>query len=134
MKVLCVAMIAIFGVCYSIMQACESHEWRGHRIVCCTNGTAIESKIGEKVWVAQKPGICGFSVTTKKSDTNWPKVLIFMLITVASICCCWWKFPFQKVRQILQCCYKTEAAEENQIQVKEVEMKVAKKLPKSQSF
>ena len=80
------------------------------------------------MWVAEKPGICSFSVTTKKSVTNLPKIIIISFITVVSVCCCCWKFPFQKVRQNIQGCFKTEAADENQIQGKEVEMKVGKKI------
>ena len=133
MKVLGFVMIAML-ICYSISKACESHEWRGHRIYCCNNGTAIQSKNGEKVWVAEKPEICNFAVSAKKSETSLPKIITFILITVASVCYCFWKFPFQKVWQSIQRCCKTEATEKNQKQGKEVELKVVKIMPKSQSF
>ena len=132
MKVLGSALITMLWLWYTASQACEMQEWQGHRIYCCANGTAIESKIGQKVWVAQKPRICNLPATTKMSEqTNLPKVIILTVIIVASVCVCLWKCLVQKVRRIIRFC-KTETEDENQ--VNEMEVKVMRKMPKSQSF
>ena len=131
MKLLIIATVLL---CYTMAQACEIQVWRGHKIHCCTNGTAIENASGGKVWVSQKPLICNESGNeTAKSETSVLKVIIFAFIIVASALCCWWKCPAQKIRLVILRCCKREAAEEEDQKKGEVQLKV-KKLPKSQSF
>ena len=64
-------IIATVWLCYTVAQACEIQVWRGHKIHCCTNGTAIKNASGGKVWVSQKPLICNESVNeTANSETS----------------------------------------------------------------
>ena len=45
-KVLIVLMLAMLMV----LQACKEKSWRGHRVLCCHNGTAIR-KLDKWIWV-----------------------------------------------------------------------------------
>ena len=124
-------ILAIY--CYATVEACFQQQWRGHKVICCPNGTAIETTTGQKIWVVQKSEVCDATGYVKNSKVaNW---VLFTIIGTLSGCCCWWKFPFKKVWRTVSKCCATEAQAEEQPEA--IEVKVIKatpaKLPRSQS-
>ena len=96
MKVYC--SIAALGLCFAIQEACESQQWRGHQILCCSNGTAIINK-GMKVWVAKRPFICAPTEKTKKSS-----IVIKVVGCVMLVACCGLQCYCTKWKNLLRCC------------------------------
>ena len=56
-KLLAIGIMFIRCV-FVINQTCEEEVWLGQKILCCTNGSAIETK-DKNVWVREKRVICG---------------------------------------------------------------------------
>ena len=50
----------------SVIVCCHKKEWKGLRILCCLNGTAIEGKNGNLIWTEEKLFMCGPTLQTLK--------------------------------------------------------------------
>ena len=125
--------------CYTIVvETCFQKDWRGHKVMCCPNGTATELAPNQKVWVAQKAIVCGASTIKEKSGSKLTKVIkwlmpLFTLALIAGFC--WRKFPCQRVAAIItKCCPDKANAAENLEEVKVVKAKAEATLLRSQSF
>ena len=131
----------VFAICIcAMLEACMQQQWRGHRIFCCSNGTAIESPTGQKVWVVQKPLICKDMTNKEESDAGNSKILkvLFVIVTCAiCACCCWYKCPVQNwCRRMSKCCMKKtgETVQPENIDIEAPKTEKKAKLPRSQSL
>ena len=52
-------MIMLITVIMLSSRACQEKVWRRHKILCCSNGSAIKNASGKWVWVQQRPLVCG---------------------------------------------------------------------------
>ena len=124
---------------YAIVEICVQREWRGHKVLCCPKGTAMEVSPGQNVWVTQKTSVCGASSIEEKPDSKSKKVmkwLIALLVLGIVACCCWRKFPIQRITaMITKCCpTKADVVENPKLEVKVIKTEAVAKLPRSQSF
>ena len=54
-----VAMLALLMTILMRSMVCEERMWRGHKVLCCNNGSAVMAAEGFWLWVKQRPPICG---------------------------------------------------------------------------
>ena len=70
--------------------ACENHQWKGHKILCCKNGTMFVIG-GQQVWVKERPVFCqasNNSVEEKTSAVRVIGIIVALIGTVFSVCQC----------------------------------------------
>ena len=122
MKFVCFVVAA--GICFAVGEACKIHEWRGHSIMCCKNGTALLQR-GKEIWVAEKPVLCALTKEQNHSNSAFAKLcggIMFLAV------CCLLYYCFKKRRQIQQCvirCYVNRQNEDQQAKVDTDEKEVA---------
>ena len=59
--------VVLANYCFAIVEEGFQLQWRGHKVICCPNGTAIEAASRQKIWVLQKSEICDATVDDKNS-------------------------------------------------------------------
>ena len=68
--------------------ACEERIWRGHKVLCCKNGSAVMAAEGKWIWVKERPPICGPELYKNVSKAASKATIVLIILgTIACVAC-----------------------------------------------
>ena len=83
-----IAMLFLLMTIVMRSMACEERMWRGHKVLCCNNGSAVMAAEGEWIWVKERPPICGAGLYRNVSKAaSKATIVIIILGTIACVAC-----------------------------------------------
>ena len=58
-KIIFLIGVIMCAVTIIVIMACEEKLWRGQKVLCCANGSAVRGKDEKRIWAKTWPVICG---------------------------------------------------------------------------
>ena len=83
-----IAMLALLMTIVMRSMACEERMWRGHKVLCCNNGSAVTAAEGKWIWVKKRLPICGPELFKDVSKAASKATIVLVIIgTIACVAC-----------------------------------------------
>ena len=87
MKKIVLALVLVLVVIWC-SEACVEKQWRGHKVLCCENGSAVFSKNKQWIWTEERPLVCGFHENNFQSKpVAIASIAAIVIGTMACVAC-----------------------------------------------